>query len=105
MNVMVTGSQLKEFGIYEEGGVITLGFRFVHDLEIKSLIVQMEESTSELRADGYGIYSEINDKGSYDAVKAVTYSEGATHLVTVTLDPVKNSGVQSLSVQKVCNHR
>jgi hypothetical protein len=54
MNVMVTGSQLKEFGIYEEGGVITLGFRFVHDLEIKSLILQMEESTSELGLTGTG---------------------------------------------------
>ena len=59
MNIVVNRAEISEFGIYKEAGAIVVGFKSPANATIHSLIVQIEEESSELGRDGLGMYVEI----------------------------------------------
>jgi hypothetical protein len=87
-----------EFGVYQEAGVIVLGFKFAHSAPIGSLIFQMEEVPSTLASDRLqGLYVEIDGKGFYGGVLEFTYEE-VKECIRVALDPRKHQGIRVLEV-------
>jgi hypothetical protein len=88
---------IREFGIYKEDDVLVLGFRLVPQAQYESLILQTETKRDQ-RFEKWGMYSEINGKGSYGLVKNFSF-DLLRSLLTINLEDKTTGNVQRLSFE------
>jgi hypothetical protein len=98
MNIVLSRSAVVEFGVYEENAIIVLGFKFKTGEPIRSLILQMEEPTSNLAQDKWGMHVEIDEKGFYGGVSDFRYDESA-ECIQLALKPEKSKGISAIQVE------
>src|SRR5215467_2785216 len=95
--ISIGKEDIREFGIYKEDDVLVLGFRLVPQAQYESLIFQIETKRDQ-RFEMWGMYSEINGKGSYDLVKSFSFDPQRS-LLTINLEDKTTGNVQQLSFE------
>jgi hypothetical protein len=106
--ISIGKENIREFGIYKEDDVLVLGFRLVPQAQYESLIFQIETKRDQ-RFEMWGMYSEINGKGSYGLVKNFSFDLQRS-LLTINLEDKTTGNVQRLSFElwtfiKGCDRR
>lgn len=99
---LIQRADISEFGIYNEAGVFVLGFRLATGSSFESLIFQIDNIGSDQRCDQFGMYSEINGKGIYGAVRQFDFHL-EPHLLEVGLDPEMSCGHAFISIELPLN--
>jgi hypothetical protein len=95
---LIRRANINEFGIYEEGGAIVLGFRLAPAASFQSLIFQIDIAGSDQRRDQFGMYTEFDGKGVYGAVRRFDF-DPQLDLLEVRLDPEKSHGHASILIE------
>jgi hypothetical protein len=62
-------SNIETCGAYEEAEALVVGFELKEGQAFRTLILQVERPDSDLRSDGYGVYSEVDGHGFYGGVE------------------------------------
>lgn len=96
--ILVRKADISEFGIYEEGGAIVLGFRLASKASFESLIFQIDIAGSDQRHDQFGMYTEFDGKGVYGAVRRFEFDQHLD-LLAVGFDSDKSHGHASISIE------
>jgi hypothetical protein len=91
-------AEINEFGIYEDGGAIVLGFRLAATASFETLIFQIDIEGSDQRQDQLGMYTEFDGNGIYGAVRQFNF-EPQIDLLDVVLDPKKSQGHNNISIE------
>ncbi|MCA3081001.1 MAG: hypothetical protein ING71_19715 [Rhodocyclaceae bacterium] len=99
---LIRRADISEFGIYNDGGAIVLGFRFATVTSFGSLIFEIDNIGSDQRCDQFGMYSEIDGKGKYGAVRRFDFSP-EPHLLEMELDPEMSCGHAFISIELPLN--
>ena len=73
--LVIDAKHITEFGMYAENEVLVAGFQFLGVPRITSLIIQHQRPSSQLSADAYGPYVELNGVGHYHALSFLNLSE------------------------------
>jgi hypothetical protein len=95
--ISIGKENIREFGIYREDDVLVLGFRVVAQAQYESLIFQIETKHDQ-RFEMWGMYSEINGKGSYGLVKNFSFDPQRS-LLTINLEDKTTGNVRRLSFE------
>ena len=95
--ISIGKENIREFGIYKEDDVLVLGFRLVPQAQYESLIFQIETRRDQ-RFERWGMYSEINGKGSYGLVKNFSFDPQRS-LLTINLAEEITANVKRLSFE------
>src|SRR5262252_4334040 len=95
--ISIGKEDIHEFGIYKEDDVLVLGVRLVPQAQYESLIFQIETKHDE-RFEMWGMYSEINDRGSYGLVKNFSFDPQRS-LLMIDLEAKTTGNVQRLSFE------
>jgi hypothetical protein len=95
--ISIRKEDIREFGIYKESDVLVLGIRLMPQAQYESLIFQIETKHDQ-RFEMWGMYSEINDKGSYGLVKDFSF-DAQRSLLTINLEDKTTGNVQQLSFE------
>jgi hypothetical protein len=91
-------SAVVEWGIDEQVGTILLGLKYQDSLPIQTLIIQIEEETSSLAKDGWGMHVEIDEHPFYGGVLDFKYDE-VEESIRLTLVPGKHKGIDVLQIE------
>lgn len=97
MTISITDKSIAELGAYQEAGALVFGVNLVQGEPFDSLIFQIEIKDSSQREDEWGMYVEINGRGSYGRVSAFNFDVSA-NLLQVLLADAKQDGQTRLLI-------